>query len=1107
MSGRGRGMARMARLLAIVLAAAGIVVAGLLAAGALVARQGPTDRIEPPAADPVAEASVTCLPFGLYAEGLAEMVMGSLSDGSGDLVFQGTYAGLYVLDLNGNLRHFLYSPLGVRYVTLIDDVTGDGIREVVVTLGGTQVPALRCYDGVTWERLWQYAPMVKVWDDRHWTERQTSITSLAVMQNEGSQSLAMVSDGLVLAVDARDGAERWRSGATRNASSLDSLGDLNGDGDDEVFAAATDGRLFLLDGQTGEARWQTRLPEAVAYGEATQTTAQEILTVDREAGQVAVASTDASVRLYNLKDRGLEWELELTPEEFGSGGGMAVAPNATADGRPGILASYQGSLQHGGGSVESRPRMALLDASGNRLWDRDCGNWSWSLSVGTFGGRPVVIAAGQDMIRLLDLADGETVLKTIDSSGLEGAPYNVRQIGADAFLVGSEMAALSSAGDVLWRYPLIRNVRAAPGRFVGDDAEDFLFSAQWKMESWNYSPSVNEDGITLAAPPYTTSMEPPEPQMRLLKVMDGATGGIAWSYEVSPGDLRDGGGLQGVEVTSDLMGADGGQDVIGYRGDSVYVFDGSSGELTTFSAGQPVGSLQVMRNGASGYAIAVVATDNLTVFDSAGAALWTTTGAEWVDGATVRFTALDDINSDNVGDLAVLCESQIVLLESSGSAASYLPHLTLDAETGCLIEFAQVVPDANGDDVRELAYVQRDPGTPQNDQEWDKTPSPPSQAILLKRSPVSGEQLLRVAIPGWTSTVELSGGDFDGDGCPDALMCCDSYQVYGDPTSPGEFGAVLRAISGRDGTTLWEHLLTNQSSWGGSGWKSGLPARSAGDVTGDGKDDLAWLSLSSVEAYSGYYCSQQRVEVYDVANDQPVATVPVSPLLGEESGGYGWAKYPLLFPADADGDGRAEVLSAVSEPATIPYYASSQTPYLAVADPDSGERLTAFLGFDLLSVSLFETHRPGVLGVAGAGGIYFLNTSASLRITSPAQGASTGPTVGVRWEGTGEGEFVQVFVDGVRNHIGNGSGIQLYLGRGDHDIVVWSIDDCGRILYGPADLGAPISIRVTPSPWMPVMLVLTLLVMAAVILAFICPRLHRILRARRRAAVLRTSRR
>jgi hypothetical protein len=93
-----------------------------------------------------------------------------------------------------------------------------------------------------------------------------------------------------------------------------------------------------------------------------------------------------------------------------------------------------------------------------------------------------------------------------------------------------------------------------------------------------------------------------------------------------------------------------------------------------------------------------------------------------------------------------------------------------------------------------------------------------------------------------------------------------------------------------------------------------------------------------------------------------------------------------------------------------------------------------------------------------------------------------------------------VFVDGVRNHTGNGSGVDLYLARGRHDIVVWAIDDYGRILYGPSDLSAPVAIKVTPSLWKPVLLVLSLFGLVAMIVLLFYARLHRMLRARRRTA-------
>ncbi|HWR70988.1 MAG TPA: hypothetical protein VN415_08025, partial [Dehalococcoidia bacterium] len=221
---------------------------------------------------------------------------------------------------------------------------------------------------------------------------------------------------------------------------------------------------------------------------------------------------------------------------------------------------------------------------------------------------------------------------------------------------------------------------------------------------------------------------------------------------------------------------------------------------------------------------------------------------------------------------------------------------------------------------------------------------------------------------------------------------------------------------------------------------------------------------------------------------------------------YPGEENPIPLPVDVDADGHLEVVSVVTEP-EIPsydpdayrdYYGSSSTQYIAVADMDSGRRLAGFTGFDTTTMSLFESHRPGILGVAALGGACFLCMDADLQVTSPADGARTGPTVGVKWEGPTDGDFSQVFVDGVRNDLTNGLELQLYLARGNHTILVRSVDDCGRISYGPSDLSALVAIKVTPSPWKPAWLVLSLFALLAIILILFYARLHRTWRARRR---------
>jgi len=273
-------MTKTARLLAVLLMLAAIISLGSLTIGAAAIHPTDSDSGNPPAAKADLEASVRCLSFGLYGDITAEALVDRLSDSSENLTFVGTSHGLYVVGLDGKLRHFLYSPFGVRFVTLIDDITGDGSREVVVVLNDTQVPALRCYDGVTWEKLWQFAPMAKVWDDL-WVERQMSITSLEVMGDGDSQSVVIISGQRVYSLDARDGTEHWRTSGSCTPTSLATAADLNGDDTDEILLATDDGYLSLLNGNTGEARWRTRLPEISAHGELTRSVAGHVLTLDR----------------------------------------------------------------------------------------------------------------------------------------------------------------------------------------------------------------------------------------------------------------------------------------------------------------------------------------------------------------------------------------------------------------------------------------------------------------------------------------------------------------------------------------------------------------------------------------------------------------------------------------------------------------------------------------------------------------------------------------------------------------------------------------------------------------------------------------------------------
>jgi hypothetical protein len=550
-----------------------------------------------PAAEADSSPSVTCIPLGLYGNITAPVVVDRLSEGSDNLTFVGTSNGLYVVGPDGKLRHFLYSPFGIKHIALIDDITGDGIREVVVALNDTQVPALRCYNGATWEKLWQFAPMAKIWD-RLWVERQLGITGLGVIEDGDSQRVVITSGRCVFSVDAKDGTEHWRFSASSALREMATVDDLNGDDTDEVFVGSDDGHLYLLNGKTGEAQWQTKLPEpdGVDYNDIAHPVS-DILVLDEESGKVVVASGDGWAHMYDLREKRREWEalaFEKDPTDGHSPSDyvlMSLTPDITADGLPEILLTLSNSQYPYNAYADGKA--VLCDSAGRRLWDKDLNVWSGTgLETGVFGGKSVILESKEQELRLIDLKDGETVVKTIPITTLDGQAPMVQQVGETDFLLissGSDLSVVSASGETLWNYPRITNVKAEGGNFVGDGTEDTLFQCEWKSNTqYSYTPATNkEDGVTITPTGAVNAPQVQEPEVRLLKMMDGATRIKAWSYEVPFSELKSIGGLKGIQVTPDLVGSDNVADIIGYRGDTVFIFNGKDGTSSSFPAGHP----------------------------------------------------------------------------------------------------------------------------------------------------------------------------------------------------------------------------------------------------------------------------------------------------------------------------------------------------------------------------------------------------------------------------------------------------------------------------------------------------------------------------------------
>ncbi len=1070
-----------------------------------------------PASEAAASPSVTCMPFGLYGDITTRPLVDRLSDGGDNLTFVGTTNGLYVVASGGRLQHFLYSPFGIRHIALIDDTTGDGTREVVVALNDTQVPALRCYDGASWEEVWRFAPMARIWD-RLWVDRQSIITNLEVTGEGDSMGLLLTTGRCVLSVHAADGAEQWRFTASSALWRMVTLADLDGDGSDEVLAGCNGGDLIWLEAATGRKEWQTRLPEHENAGSgAVSHLLSDIAVLDEGEGLLATASGDGSVQMFDLRARKLMWDT-LAFKDTGSNPYMSdsvlLSPTAdvSGDGLGELLlsqgpdaGSYPGGDTYSGYATSGG--RALCDSTGQVVWQTDSSGEEslvrpgMAFETGVFEGQPVFLdraayAESGAELEMVDVRDGQSVLHAVPLNAIQGHSIVVKQPAGDGYLAfssSSDLAAISATGDLLWHYPRITIVMAERGSFVGNGTEDVLLLCG--------SDAGQNPGQ--------------EPVVRMLRMMDGATGAVVWSYEVPHAEWVRGGGLRSLQLTGDLAGSDGVQDIAGCRGDRAFIFSGRDGAVSSFDAGQAVSSLEVIRHGANGTAFALTTSDSagqgygyaagLLILDQAGEPLWSTATAAWLGEESGSFLTLDDINSDNASDLAVFSGSRILVLGSTDNASGYDLWQTILPENGFSIRLPELVGDSDGDGLRELAYLQES-SSESRESGGGFYESGPSH-LLCVQSLEDRRSLVRADLQGTIRGYDLACGDFNADGVSDSVVRV--LEALGSEDGYPGYRTCSRILSGKDGALIWEEA-TGEEGWGFSYSDGGvvfgsLLAMNAGDINGDGADELASVSGVMEGRQYGGTLRQQRLQVFDVVHDTLLKDIAATPLLQDDSGAIvdgGVDSAMQLANAGADGHGVA--FMAVGEPSLPTYdpdasalFEGTGSPrHIALIDLESGRRLCAFTGFDPAGVSVLGSRIPGTLTVAACGGLCSLHLDADLLVTSPEDGANTGPTVGVSWESP-SGGMSQVFVDGVRNDITNGFKSDLYLGGGKHEVVVRSVDDWGRVSYGPADLDAPVTIGVGPSPWKPAWLVLGLFALVAVVLALLYPRLHRAWRARR----------
>ena len=529
--------------------------------------------------------SVRFLQIGLGGSIESDVLTADLT-GDGEIeTLLGTSKGLYIIS-QGNLLNYIPTSSSVTDVALLDDVTGDGRQEVVLAVADTSFPNIRCYHGATGEKVWQFVPKQEVFlQNLMWTEQQMLTFDIETtdVNSDNFEDVVATSGYCAYAIDGRTGTEIWRFETGNNLWKVAVVPDLDDDGASDLAIGGQDGYLYVLSGKDGVPLWQRRIVEKCNVTNekgklwaVVDRSVWDIIPLNvRDKPKTVVSSEDGKVRLIDLRDGSVEWEVLLIEyvdallfkyyqQKWKQPTGpwdenffnleVSLAPDVTGDGIEEVLASVYTGRRRVTGQETKRSGLFLINAvSGRTLWK----NTGLSLEhvarveATLLGGEKVLLLPSgksgyTDQVEVIDLEDGTTVKTIVIESGQEtfsGDEYSVKQFGDNSFLLVSDLGDLlcvSPSGEVLWDYPRITQVAVERGDFTGDEIQDLLIISRSFHRGDMFRPTA-----------------------RVLYVIDGSTREKAWSYEMPHEEFVATGGISSIVITPDISG-DGKQDIAGF---------------------------------------------------------------------------------------------------------------------------------------------------------------------------------------------------------------------------------------------------------------------------------------------------------------------------------------------------------------------------------------------------------------------------------------------------------------------------------------------------------------------------------------------------------------
>ncbi|MFC2021106.1 PQQ-binding-like beta-propeller repeat protein [Chloroflexota bacterium] len=1069
----------------------------------------------PPLIPTALKPSVDFIQLGLSGTIEADIVVMELADEEEEAVLLGTSRGLYIIS-QGALLNYISTPNSVVDIALLDDISRDGQQDIVLAIWDTYYPNIRCLNGDTGDRLWQFIPKQEVFADNvMWTEQQTLTFDLKVMDvnNDNIQDVIATSGYQVHAVDGRTGKQIWSFQATNNLWRVAVTTDIDSDRTPDLAVGGQSGFMYVLSGKDGELLWREKVAEkgelidrrdvpfTVDYS------IWDILPVGSKgkSSQAVVSSEDGQVRLIDLRDGTIEWEmsvieytLALQSEYYQNKSKkptspgdqnffnlrICLAPDVTGDGIEEVLASsYPGQVGEGGGGTSAL--FLINGASGLVVWQKIGVNLGYTsqVEIVTIEGEQVILlpqgkSGSTDEIEMLDLNDG-TTLETIEiETGPESAGrnrYTVKDSGDDTFLLASDYGDLlnvSSEGVVLWDNPRITDVAVERGEFYGDEAEDLL------IRSRNYLYGDRD----------------PTSTARVLYMIDGTNRQKAWSYEMPYEEYVVTGGITGIQITPDING-DGKQDIAGFiqlpewkRDEDEYGENSRiillSGKDGTVLLKQPVvpetyygewdrlyrnkssqsremqqrmdkeeknwriqkwilsfSVAQFREGGPAPVGLMVRTPREMYLISPQGKTLMTWTYERWHYRGPYD---KDDVLPAGVkpGFAGGDWSRQLVLDDINGDGGDDLATFT---HQEIFISESDIGTQTGNLDYDSHLTIEVEEGIDrQNGWLADDLDGDGIREFYYYRHQENQSPMLTFVSP--VTGEKLLETEYEPRRYGVDLGCADfNSDGYNDTL------LFLRHIEGKEGPKL-EILSGRDNSiiWEYNDYRVGhlfnmfgMENRWSTFKYACPISDISGDGVTDVALVKNLtWQPGAQIVIFDVLHDKELKSIVLEEVDLTRPRDQRWHPGVLVKEiTDINGDGSKELVAIIALGNTD----REKEWQLMVVDIRNDELLADFQVMGTDFIELAEGSEFGMTGLNGE--VYFMDATSNLRITSPAEGSIQTSPVTVKWTGAGEGAFNQVYVDEIEVGRTNDNQYTVPVAKGEHKLTVRSVDEYGRGAY------------------------------------------------------------